>query len=417
MAAARAHVACVLLAPWSLTLLARQHPGVPVAVLGETTRRVVHASSEAVSAGVQAGMRDVAALSRCPELHAEVVTRPTARAAWAELLEVLYARYSDRVEGQAPGVAFLAISAAAARELAAALSASVGLAASLEVAHLAALRAKPGEVREVLPGTERAFLPLCPAEHLTVLGLTPAHVERLHFLGLRDLGAVMGWTAGQREGFFGVDASRALGRFLRGERTSSVGRHTPQRVVGAGLQVDAPLTGPAQAQAVLGELVPGLVPELRGRTCAYLTVHADTVGGRLSATRKLKWPLDTGGLVRAAGLALAETGALPLGVDALTVQLSGLQPPSRMVGLWAGLAELEVTRDVLDRFPEALVRVEWLNAFAFVADAQYRWVDWLTGAERPTPMTPRVTWTPPTRAQRHERAVERILAFFEEVRA
>ena len=83
------------------------------------------------------------------------------------------------------------------------------------------------------------------------------------------------------------------------------------------------------------------------------------------------------------------------------------------MGLWAGLAELEATNTVLDRFPDALVRVEWLDPFAFAVDAQYRWVDWLTGQERPTLMTPQRTWAPSTPARAREQSVERILAFFE----
>ncbi|MBB5234269.1 Y-family DNA polymerase [Deinococcus budaensis] len=413
--AVAASVACVLLAPWPLTLLARQHPGVPVAVLSETARKVVFASPEAREAGVQVGMRETAALSRCPELHAEVVSAPTATAAWAELLEVLYARYSDRVEGREPGAAYLKLSAPAARDLAAALHAPVGLGASLEVAQLAALRARPGEVREVPAGAEQPFLRLSRIGHLHILGLTPAHVERLHFLGIPDLGGLMGWTAAQREAFLGVDAGKKVNRFLRGERSSAVARYVPGRVIEASLSMDAPLHEPGETEIVLGDLVPGLLAELRGRTCAYLTLHAETVGGRLSATRKLKWPLDASGLTRVAGLALQDTGALALGVDTLTVQLSGLQQPSRMVGLWAGLADLEVTRDLLDRFPEALVKVQWLDPYAYVADAQYQWVDWLTGAVRPTPMTPRQAWAPQTQTQRREQAVNKVLAFFERV--
>lgn len=77
---ARTHVACLNLAPWALTLLEKQHSGVPVAVLSEA-RRVLHVSGLAREAGVQVGMRETAALSRCPELHAEVVSGPTAQAA------------------------------------------------------------------------------------------------------------------------------------------------------------------------------------------------------------------------------------------------------------------------------------------------------------------------------------------------
>ena len=71
-----------------------------------------------------------------------------------------------------------------------------------------------------------------------------------------------------------------------------------------------------------------------------------------------------------------------------TVSLSGLQQPSRQIGLWPGPGELDAVREVLDRFPGALVRAEWRNPHALVGDAQYVWVDWLTGAERPRPMDP-----------------------------
>ncbi|MBB5364532.1 Y-family DNA polymerase [Deinococcus humi] len=402
------------LSPWPLVLLGRQHPGVPVAVLNES-RRVLYASPEAREAGVQTGMREIAALSRCPELHAEMITAPAAIAAWAEVLETLYARYSDRVEGRVPGTVFLKISASAARELGAALHAPVGLAESLEVAQLAALRARPGEVRDVDSGSaEKAFLALTPAAHLEVIGLTPAHIERLAFLGVRGLADLMKWSAAQREAFLGVDVGRRVNRFLRGERTKVIQKYVPGRVIEARMDLDAPLHEPAEAEVVLGELLPPILAELRGRAAAYLTVHAQTLGGQLSATRKVKGSPGPAGLLRIASLALSDTDALPLGVETLVIQLSGLQQPGRMVGLWASLAELEVTKDVLDRFPEALVKVQWLDPYAYATDACYQWVDWLTGTVRCTPMTPRQSWKPAfTRTQAHQKAVERTLAFFE----
>ncbi|CAM4058402.1 hypothetical protein [Deinococcus marmoris] len=409
-------LACVNLSPWPLILLGRQHPGVPVAALSES-RKVLYASPEAIEAGVQPGMRDIAALSRCPELHAEVITAPSALAAWAELLETLYARYSDRVEGRTPGTVYLKLSLPAARELAAALYAPVGLAESLEVAHLAALRARPGEVRDAWGGSvEEAFLSLTPTFHLEVIGLTPAHIERLAFLGVRGLADLMKWSAARREAFLGVDVGRRVNRFLKGERTMVVQKYVPGRVIEARMGLDSPLYEPSEADVIFSELLPPILTELRGRAAAYLTVQADTLGGRLSATRKLKGSPDPAGLLRIAGLALNDTGALPLGVEALTVQLSGVQQPGRMVGLWASLAELEVTRDVLDRFPEALVRVEWLDPFAYATDARYQWVDWLTGLVHYMPMTPRQSWKPAlTLTQAHQKAVERTLAFFEGV--
>ncbi|UQN08730.1 Y-family DNA polymerase [Deinococcus sp. QL22] len=405
-----AHVACVLLAPWPLTLLSRSRPGVPVAVLSES-RRVLFPCPEAQLQGVQTGMREMAALSRCPDLHAEVVAGPAASAAWAELLEALYARYSDRVEGRQAGIAFLKVSLNAARDLAAALHAPVGLADSREVAHLAALRTRSGEVRDVTGGQEKSFLSLMPIEHLQVLGVPDAQLQKLAFLGLRGLADLVKWSAAQREAFLGVDVGKKVNRFLKGERSGGVAKYVPGQSIEAHLSVDAPLLELGEAEAALTDLLSSLLPELRGRTAAYLTLHADTVGGRLSATRPLKWPLDDAGLLRMALLTLQDTDALPLGVDAMTAQLSGLQQPARMVGLWAGIAELEVTKTLLDRFPEALVRVQWLDPWAYSTDAQYQWVDWQTGTLRQTMMTPQQS--PVTRSQRRETAIQQVLAFFE----
>lgn len=419
MPPAPVHVACLNAAPWPLTLLSRQHPGLPVAVLREGSRKVAGVNAQALEAGVQVGMRETAALSRCPDLHAEVISPPVAQAAWNELLEILYARYSDRVDGRTPGTAYLKLGRAAARDLAAALHAPVGLAASAEVAHLAALRSTPGEVREVTcaPGgqAEELFLSLTPIAHLPVLGLSEVQVQRLAFLGLRGLADLLKWSAAQREAFLGVGAGRRLNRFLKGERNTVVARYQPGQVIESALSFDAPLLEPGEGEAALADITPGLWEALRGRTCAYLTLHADTLGGRFTQSRKLKWPLDEAGLTRLSNLMLLDSGALSLGADALTVQLSGLAQPARLVGLWAGVAELQVTKDVLDRFPEALVKVEWLDPWAYVADARYEWVDWLTGEVRSTPLTPRKL-RPDVRSQeRREQAVNRVLAFFEGV--
>ena len=250
-----------------------------------------------------------------------------------------------------------------------------------------------------------------------MIGLTPAHIERLAFLGVRGLADLMKWSAAQREAFLGVDVGKRVNRFLKGERTRAIQKYVPGRVIEAHIGLDAPLHEPAEAEVVLGELLPPILADLRGRTAAYLTVQADTLGGRLSATRKLKGNPSPAGLLRIAGLALGDTGALTLGVEALTLRLSGIGQPGRMVGLWASLAELEVTKDVLDRFPEALVKVQWLDPYAYAADARYRWVDWLTGTVRRTPMTPRQSWRPAlTRTQAHQQAVERTAGFFQDVR-
>lgn len=268
----RSLIACALLTPWPLHLLASSHPGVPVAVLSEHDRRVTYANELAMESGVTPGLRETAALSRCPDLHAEVVSGPTLTARWLSLLELLYSRYSNRVEGREQGVVFLKLTSQAARELAVSLHAPVGLAESLEVAHLAALRVQLGEVREITGSAEQAYLPLSLTGHLHVLGLAPEHVARLHFLGVRGLADLMLWSAAQREAFLGVTVGKKLNRFLRGERTVSVARYVPLRTVEQTFGFDDPLHEPGEVEAALMEVVPPLWAELRGRTASYLLI-------------------------------------------------------------------------------------------------------------------------------------------------
>ncbi|WP_407571780.1 Y-family DNA polymerase [Deinococcus altitudinis] len=388
---ARGSVLCVLMTPWPLHLLEQRHPGLPLAVLDEHTRRVLHINAQAREAGVSVGVRESAALSLCPELHAEVVNAPVATTAWNDLLETLHTRTSDRVEARAPGVAFVTGSAAAAREISVALRAQVGIAASQEVAHFAALRACPGTVKELGPALEKDYLPLSMTEHLHVLGLTKDQVAHLLFLGVRGLADLMRWSAAQRQAFLGVETGKRVNRFLKGERTTAVSRYTPLTTAEGRLGFDDPLMEAGEVEAALADLVPPLYEELRGRTAAYLTVHADTLGGRLSSTRKLKWPIQESGIRRLALRMLVdgEGEPLKLGLDALSVSFSGLQQPSRQIGLWPGPGELDVVSEVLDRFPSAFVRLEWRNPHALTAGQQYVWVDWLTGAERVRPMDPR----------------------------
>ena len=381
-------IACFLLSPWALTVAQRQYPGVPLAVLSQG-RRVIEVNAAALEAGVSIGMREVAAVSRCADLHLELIDPPALQVAWRELLETLYARYSPRVSGIAPGLAYLHATPSQARELATALHIPVGIAPSQEVAHLAALRAQPGEVREVPEGEDKLFLNLTLTAHLHVLGLSLTQLEKLQFLGIRGLADLLKWSAAQRQAFLGVDTSKRFQRFLEGERTLKVAAFTPSEVIEAILSVDAPLMEPGQAEAALADLFPPLLMALRGRTCVYLTLKADTVAGVLSETVPLKAGLDERGLIRAALIALERSDALILGVDRLEVQLSGLAQPARQVGLWPDVRELDAVRAVLDRYPQGLVRVQWRDTYAWVADAQYAWVDWLSGAERLTPMTPR----------------------------
>ncbi|MFC6668482.1 hypothetical protein ACFP9V_25800 [Deinococcus radiopugnans] len=92
--------------------------------------------------------------------------------------------------------------------------------------------------------------------HLEVIGLTPVHIEGLAFLGVCGLADLMKWSAAQREAFLGVDVGKRVNRFLKGERTKMIQKYIPGRVIGARMDLDAPLNEPAEAEVVLGELLP-----------------------------------------------------------------------------------------------------------------------------------------------------------------
>ncbi len=405
-------IACLLLQPWSLKLLTRQYPGVPAAVLKEGGR-VLYADQLATDAGVTPGQPLHAALSRCPELHAEVGCPAQASAAWAELLELLYSGFSDRVYSPQEGLAFVKVGAGAARQLAALLEAPVGLGGSTELSQLAALRALPGEVRTAGTGqAEQAFLMLTPLPHLNALGLTERHLERLQFLGIDGLAALMKWSAAQREAFLGVETGQRLNRFFRGERTSALPLHHAPLLLSRSLEPDAPLLEPGEAAAALMDLATALCEELEGRFAAQLRVKVHTLAGEVQATRQLKGRLDVRGLARLAELTLHETQALPLGIDRISLELTGLSRPAQMTSLFARIGDLDVTGDLLRRFPQALVKVEWLDEYAYAADAQYRWVDWASGEPRPSPITP-LPPQPPARLRRVSDPVGTHQRFFE----
>lgn len=392
---ARTWVACVRLEPYALRLLEGRQPGVPVAVL--EGRKVAHANDLARLQGVTPGLPLVAALSRCPELHAEEVSAPTVQTEWARLLEGLYGGYSPRVHGPQPGTVWLSLTPEAARELAVSLHAPLGLARTQELALLAAQRATVGEVKAVLPGAEEVFLALTPLGHLLPLGLSKQNLQHLHFLGLRDVRDLGKWGAGQRAALLGKE-SRIVADLLAGKGNASVPLYQPREVIELRLSFDAPLEEPGQLEAALADLLPEWPTAFRGRVCSYLSVRAETVGGTLSGTRRLKWPLELKGLRRVACLALVDSGALTLGVDALTVRFSGFAQPSRQIGLWPDVRELDAVRGVLDRFPHALVRVGWRDVFAPVVDAQFVWTDFQTNEERPHRNAPQVPLAPPRRA-------------------
>lgn len=380
-------VACLRLEPFALHLLRHGRPDVPLAALDERGR-VLSADAAARRAGVTPGLRLHAAVSRCPDLHAEHLPAPRLAGAWAETLDALHL-HSPRVEDAGTGRAYLTLTGQAARELATALGAGIGRAESREVALLAALGAARGEVREVVAPAEAAFLARVPVAHLTVLGLPERQIERLTFLGLNTLGDLGRWSAAQRRAFLG-EAAAPISRLLRGERSRSVALYRPREVLEASLGVETPMRQPGEWAAAVRDLTPGLHAALAGRTTTYLTLRALTPLGWLTGTRRLKEAPSDRSLARAADQLLLDFGkpSLEYGVERLVLELSGLAQPARQVGLWPSAHDLNAGQAVLERYPRALVRLDWLDPDAYVFDARYRWVGLADGEVRELPNAP-----------------------------
>ena len=151
------------------------------------------------------------------------------------------------------------------------------------------------------------------------------------------------------------------------------------------LTFEDPVHGPGELGRSLRSLSERASEALGGRNAARLLLRAATAGGTLEAAREAKGDLrDARTLERLAALILDDLGpdAFALGLDGLTLRLSGLHRPARQVSLWDNVAASEATRAVLARYPYALVRVEWLSSGQYGFDLQYRWVDVTGGASR-----------------------------------
>ncbi len=388
----RTQIACVRMEPYALWCARQGHPGVPVAVLDERAR-VLHASPEARALGVRSGLTRAAAESRAPDLHAEVQRAPLLAQRWATLRAEL-AVFSPRLLDGGPGVAWLTLTPDAAREVAVAFGAQVGLADSAEVAHLASTLAPPGQV-ELVPGAagEAALLARLPISALGALGLGRAEQQRLEFLGVRQLADLQRWSRAQRAAFLGAGA-RAVEDALGRRRTTRLPTHQPDPTLSATLTFDEPLREPRDLDAVLAHLAAQVLAPLNGRAARRVTVQATVAGVGVSATRAARDAVQ--GATRLhllARHALNDLGddTIRMGLDALTLTLGGLERPARQGALFGRDAAQDAVAAVLGRHPQGLVRLRWLDPHATVADAQYCWVDHASGAERPRPLTPHPT--------------------------
>ena len=370
-------IACALFTPFALWHATRLEPrleGKSLVTLKKN--KVLDVSESARSAGVESGMSLDGARSRCSDLVVVETNDATCQHAWDDVLSQLYA-FTDRVESLELGVVFLDVDVADAQHIAEKFQARVALADSLEHAHLKALvdvtekltvdkdcGARTPQLEEVKE---------IPIRVLKGIGLGKKNIERLHWLGVDTVGQLQTWSKAQLASFFGKEA-RELTRYLKGPYRTNVARYTPSVVLEASYIFEDAVTEPWQWEPVLKHLAGCLQARLEDKAATRLTLIAEVSQLAFSATRVSKEPLRSVPLLLGqAHLALADSGAQGLGIDQLTVKLTGLYRPSVQGGLFEHREDVaRAVTAVEARFPGALLRFETLNGYSPLSEFSHR---------------------------------------------
>jgi hypothetical protein len=365
-------IAALVLEPLELWWARRLRPEwrrAPLVAVREN--RVRHATAEARREGIVPGMSLAGARLRSEALQVTEPSEAELQAAWESVLRDLYG-LSPFLDGSRRGRAFLSISVAEARMVAEAYDARAGHANGCETAELAALAARIGHCRVLPRGSETAFLNRLPLRFLRGVGLSPYSLERLRWLGLAAAGELAGWRRGQLRGFLGGEAELLL-PYLHGPWRERLRLARPPEVA-------------------LGRLAGTVAEALAGRASGRLTLAAEVGGVELRATRFAKKPLRAArDIALLARLALADTGAAPVGIEALTLELPEPVRPSGQGRLWPARERREAAwEELLERFPRAAVEVEWLDPYAEAADLAWRWRHPAAEDEQPEPQPARV---------------------------
>ncbi|MDR9392329.1 MAG: hypothetical protein RI554_09910 [Trueperaceae bacterium] len=360
--------------------------GVVPTVTSDDGRRVRDADAAAKRAGIRPGSALAGARQRLPDLHVVTPDGPDLAAAWDAVLDE--ARdVSPFLAAVAPGVLALRASPADAHAFAVRHEARVGVADTVQEARLLALLAPPGTVRAVPPDEDPwTTLDRAPVAALRALGLPDADRDRLAWLGVTRVGDLRAWSARQRAAFLGP-AAAALAATLDGPRDAHVPLRPPPLRIAVRHAFDDPAREPAELDPVLADLADRIAAALGERSADRLRVRAEAAGVAADATRRAKRPLrDADAILRLAHLALADAGLVPLGLDALTLEASGLARRSRPGALWRHRERRERATALLDaRFPGHARRFAVHDPGALRASLRWRLLNAASGEPLPWP--------------------------------
>lgn len=371
-----------LFEPFPLWLAAWETPtleGIPLVSVHKG--KVIHASREAKKSGIAAGSILATALTRAPDLEVVEAASPYLTASWERLVEEV-SGLSFVLESPMQGRLLMELELSDAAQLAESYRVRVGLAESVEVAIIAALISSPGKVRQVEAERQERLVDALPLYILKGLGLSAGVQERLGWLGVEQVGQLRAWKKPQVLAYLGAEGKGLLPYLFEPYRTQ-LGRYTPAPRISVQLAFDEPLSEPHMLHPALGRLVEQLATLLDGKAASRLSVTALSHGLELKATRLSKAPLQRAGeITRLALLTLEDTRAQPLGIDALTMELSGLTRPAKQGTLWPQKERIEQAVAAVEaRFPRAILKLSQDDPYSLASEHNVRFVVRSTGEE------------------------------------
>ncbi len=343
--------------------------------------RVVHSSKTARQLGVTAGSSLATALTKAPDLEVVASASPYLTASWERIVEEL-SGLTCVLESPSQGRVLMELEPSDAAQLAESYGVRVGLAESVEVAVIAALISSPGRVRRIDPDRQELLVGALPLYVLKGLGLAAGTLERLTWLGIEQVGQLTAWKKPQVTAYLGPEGKGML-PYLFGPYRTTLGRYTPAPRLSAELVFDDPVSEPHVLHPALEELVSQVAVKLGSRAASRLTVVALSHGLELKATRMSKTPLrHVGEITRLALLTLDDTHAPPLGIDALTLELSGLSRPAKQGALWPHKERLEQAVAAVEaRYPGAILKLSQGDPYALASEHRYHFTVRSTGEE------------------------------------
>lgn len=345
----------------------RNHP-----LVNALDGHVLHANPAARRKGITPGLRVANARMRAPDLAVTEAETARLHPQWSWQLERL-AAHSPRLQSPTIGRAWLALSEDEARHLAAEHHVRAGAADFIEPALAAALVTLPGDLRTVPRGEERTFLGRIPVNRLPGLGFSSEVAGRFCNLGIRRLADLFHWKEPHLRSIAGDQALQLL-TLLHGPWTPQVPVYRPESALKASHTFREPVAEPFVLEPAIIDLATRLTCRLHGRVSSRVIVTSESSLLRIPDEIFPREPLhDAGILMRLIWRSLNTTGAASLGIESLTVELSGLATLQEQHGLWPQKeAWSKAVRVVSRRFPGALLAFEEVDPHSMAQDRRYQ---------------------------------------------